>query len=166
MSGIQAASLTKLTLDSVVALNNVVQAVPDLQESALNQQLRATITLCQFLHWNCSVLESESTESVRAIHQHMGTYCREWELKIQDAHSGGLAEWGTVDIRGKTVQDAAAFLQMQTSSIVIGTIHQALWARSYAHIDPNERADAAQVSRLDSTLPESRRRISRAYHGD
>lgn len=60
----------------------------------------------------------------------MGSTCEEWTRKFQDAHSAGSVHWNKMSVRGKTVLDLAAYLQMLTCSIFTGTVSGALWVDS------------------------------------
>lgn len=117
--------VVQLTSESITSLQSVVEAVSQLSESSLGLQLRATASLCDHLGQHQEYLGSQSLQPVINVLDHIGKYSQRVKQSIDAIPDVHAVDWTILQVDGRTVSGIAAFIQMQTYTVVIGVVDDA-----------------------------------------
>lgn len=126
MADDRVSDVTRSTFNSIVSLQSVVKAIPQLEGSSLDEQLLATSSLCIELQQHPGLLDSESSEQVVNVLGYIGRYALHVKTGIEASPHSASVDWTTYQTEGRTIFGIAAFLQILTCSVFVGAVHQAL----------------------------------------
>lgn len=114
---------------SAASLLLTIKAVPDLEGSALDYQLRNTMLLCNTAQrYSGSLRLGSSENSKRIVHviEHLGNNSKDVKNEIERAWRADSNQWDALKVHGRDLPAVIGQFQMHTSSVFIGLVTEAL----------------------------------------
>ncbi|KAF2158545.1 hypothetical protein M409DRAFT_61557 [Zasmidium cellare ATCC 36951] len=132
---------------SAAGLLFTIQAVPGLEGSALDYQLRNTMLLCNTAQRYSGLLRlgsSDYSKRIVKIVKHLGDYSQDVKNEIELAWRADFHQWDALEIHGKDLPAVVNQFQMHTSSIFIGVVTEAM-IQDLLKLSPNALEEFQEI---------------------